>query len=339
MITRTMMTTYVLAYGVNMVFDLRFGLANIPMFTVYKFEIYRLFTSLFVCTSFFSLSLAYFSFLPTGKQLEYSMGSTEYACVLLTIGLMTNVLYLCSTFLLDGLLGGQYWLAIPSFGPWNVLFGVIAMECIQAPQNSTRNFLFLTIPTLYYPILVLFFYSFLGDLSIAHLISIGLGYSFGYGYLECFRISASRCKVWEQRYLQTFVNLETNYIASSTAMGPGAWNDDITMQRAENLNSFNDFFSRWSSHSQQHLPETSDVAMGSDDLSTPGASRPGQVIKSSTTAKNKNISDAPTTVLPTSGGQQLGGSSRILNQDHRQARLEALERRKITNCDRVHHHE
>ena len=309
MITRNIMVTQAIAYGLNLFFDLRLGLGNVPVFTVYKFEIYRIFTSLFVCTGFFSVIFSYFSFLPTGKRLEYSMGSTEFGCFILTIGVMTNVLYLCFAFLLDGLQGGQYWLVIPSFGLWNILFGVVAMECTKAPQNSVRKVLIWTIPTLYYPVALLVFFSFLGEFSLAHLISIGLGYGFGHGYLECLRISPSRCKVWEEQYLQSIASPDRNYIVSTTAMGSGAWSDDVMTQQVEGQSGVDSFLSRWTSSTQQQ--SASDIAMGSDDVPT-----------------------LRTSAIPTSGGQQLGGLSRIQNKDPRQARLQALERRIATTSDR-----
>ena len=308
MVTRITMLSQGVAFGLSIFFDLRLGLGNVPVFTLYKFEIYRLFTSLFVCTGFFSLVLAYFSFLPTGKRLEYSMGSTEFGCFILTIGMMTNVLYVCFAFLLDGLQGGQYWAVNPSCGLWNILFGVIAMECTKAPQNSVRKFFVWTIPTIYYPVALLFFFSFLGEFSLAHLISIGLGYGFGHGHLEMFRVSPSRCKVWEERYLQSIANSDQNYIVSSTALGSGAWSEDLTSQQAEGQSGLNSLLSRLTS--QQQPPRTSDVAMGSDDMAVSG-----------------------TNALPTSGGHQLGGVSRLQNKDPRQARLQALERRMAANND------
>ena len=207
---------------------------------------------------------------------------------------------------------------------------MIALECTKAPQNSVRKFLFWTIPTLYYPMALLVFFSFLGGFSLAHCISIGVGYGFGYGYLEYFRISASRCKVWEEKYLQSFISLDGNFIVSSTAMGSGAWSDDATTQQAEDQNDLNGLFSRLTSHTQQQQSGTSDVPMGSEDTSVPGASRPGRVIKPSPRANYKNDANVP---IPTSGGQQLGGVSRTQNQDPRQARLQALERRMATNHD------
>ena len=318
MVTRTIMTTQAVGFIMNIFFDLSLGLGNIPVFIVYKFEIYRIFTSLFICTNFLELVIAYFNFLPRGKRLEYSMGSTEFACFLLTVGVMTNVLYICLAFLLDGLQGG--WLAIPSFGLWNILFGVVAMECTKAQNPVTKLFLW-NIPTIYYPVALFVFFSFLGNFSLAHLISIALGYGFGYGHLESFRISSSRCKVWEEMYLQGFVNADRNFIVSNLAMGSGAWRDDVATEQEEGQHGLNGFFSRMKPQTQRHLSGTSDVAMGSDDVSTLGTTGLDRV------TKNDN---AP---MPTSRGQQLGGASRTQNQDPRLARLQALERRMATNSN------
>uniref|UniRef100_A0A7S4AWQ4 Peptidase S54 rhomboid domain-containing protein n=1 Tax=Pseudo-nitzschia australis TaxID=44445 RepID=A0A7S4AWQ4_9STRA len=330
MITRTVMSIQVLAYVINIFFDLNLGLGNIPFFTVYKFEIYRIFTSFFVCSGFFSLIFSYISFVPTGKRLEYSMGSAEFACLFLTIGVITNVAYIGLAFLLDTLLGGQHWLVVPSSGLWNVLFGVISMECTKAPRGSERKVFLFTVPALYYPLALWGLFSFLGGFSITHLISIGIGYGFGYGYLECFRISTSRCQSWEETYLQRFISQDRTWIVSSTAIGSGAWSEEMMPQHARGQNGVDGFFSRWASQMQQQqqpLSATPDVTMGSDDATTPGAPRPGRVIKQSPTTNYKSTSNASTSHLPISGGQQLGGSTRIQNIDPRQARLQALERR------------
>lgn len=324
-ITRTVMTTQVVAYVVNIFFDLSLGLGNIPVFTVYKFEIYRIFTSMFICTGFFSLFFAYFSFVPIGKRLERSTGSTEFGCLLLMIGAMTNALYIGFAYLLDSLIGVQYWTVIPSFGLWNILFGVISMESTKAPQGSVRRIFLFTVPTHYYPVGLWGFFSFLGGFSLSHLISLAVGYGFGYGYLESFRIKGSRFKIWEERHLQSFISADSGWIASNAALGSGAWSEDVVSHLTEDRNSANSLFSRWTPEARQQSSWTRAVAMGSEDISsssaTSGSSRPGRVIKPSP------IASVSTSVLPTSGGQQLGGASRMQNIDPRQARLQALERR------------
>ena len=54
-ITRTIMSAQAVSYVVNKFFDTSFAFANKPVFTIYKYEVYRIITSLFICSSFFSL--------------------------------------------------------------------------------------------------------------------------------------------------------------------------------------------------------------------------------------------------------------------------------------------
>jgi len=324
MITRAVMSTQAVAYIVNLFFDSSFAFANKPVFTVYKFEVYRIVTSLFICSSFFSLIIAYFSFVPAGKRLEFSTGSTEFACNFLTIGVYTNVLYLVFTLILDSLVVSQYWLIIPSFGLWNSFFGLISMECTKAPRGSMRKVLFFSVPTIYYPLALWGMFTLMsGFFSLAHLISIGLGYGFGYGYLERFKISRSRCKLLEETYLENFASQERGFVVSSIAMGSEAWSQEemMTVQTGDSsVSGLSSFFSRWTSLMQQetqqyHSGSSSSVAMGSDDTSI------------STKTSKANNDDISTSTLPVSGGQQLGGRSRRHNTDPRQARLQAIEQR------------
>eukprot|EP00537_Pseudo-nitzschia_pungens_P016757 CAMPEP_0172404700 /NCGR_PEP_ID=MMETSP1061-20121228/64056_1 /TAXON_ID=37318 /ORGANISM="Pseudo-nitzschia pungens, Strain cf. pungens" /LENGTH=106 /DNA_ID=CAMNT_0013139605 /DNA_START=522 /DNA_END=838 /DNA_ORIENTATION=+ len=106
-------------------------------------------------------------------------------------------------------------------------------------------------------------------------------------------------------------------------MGSGAWSEELmATQNTSGQNGLNGLFSRLTSSTQRqqrHFLGTSELPMGSDDASTPGAPRPGRVIKPSPTVQQKNDTNVPTSVLPMSGGQQLGGSSRTQSLDPRQA--------------------
>lgn len=334
MVTRAVLTTQVCSWALSCFVDLTFAFANIPRFTFTNFEIYRIFTSLLICTSLFSLIFTYVSFVETGKRLELSMGSAEFACLFLTIGILVNILYIAAAALLDGLLGGQYWFAIPSFGIWTVLFGTVAMECTKAPQGSVRKIFVWTVPSIYYPLLLLAVFSLLGGFSLAHLISIGVGYAFGYGYLDRIKVSSIRCRQWEESLLETMTH-QDGWILSNASLGSGAWNEEMNSLSSSSGGTsgggFNSLLSRISSRGTTQQPMESSslgggvemgghgIAMGSDD------SRPGRVIKSSQSADTTETGSS--TNVPTTGGRQLGGPSRRQNVDPRQARLNAIEKR------------
>merc|ERR1719343_599232 len=176
-----------------------------------------------------------------------------------------------------------------------------------------RKFFLWTVPSVYYPIGLLFLFSFLDGFSLAHVISISLGYGFGYGYLDRFRISASRCKVWEETYLQSFVGQDANFIVSSIALGNGAWSNDVFTQSGRNQNGLHDFISRWSSPTEQQLPSPSDIE--SNDFDRTRASRPKRSTKSYPLGQYVNDGGVFTSSSSNCMGQQLGGASPMQNQD------------------------
>jgi membrane associated rhomboid family serine protease len=333
MVTRVVLTTQACSWALSCFLDLTYALANIPYFTITKFEIYRIFTSLFVCTSLLSLIFTYISFVETGKRLELSVGSTEFACLSLAIGILVNVLYIACAAVLDGLLGGQYWFALPSFGIWTVLFGIVALECTKAPQGSVRKIFVWTVPAIYYPFVLLAVFSVLGGFSLAHLISIGVGYGFGYGYLDKIKVSSTTCKQWEESLLESMTH-QDGWVLSNASLGSGAWNEEMnSMSSGASGGGFNSLISRLSLRGTLQEPtESSSIGGGSGgEMGGPGVSmgsddsRPGRVIKQSQNADTTETSSS--TNLPTAGGRQLGGPSRRQNVDPRQARLKAIEKR------------
>lgn len=323
-ITRTIITTQAFSWALSFFVDLTFSLANIPIFTVVHFEVYRIFTSVFLCTNFVSLAFAYFSFVETGRRLENSIGSTEFAFLFLSIGALTNILYCVVGAFLDALLGTQYFFFLPSFGVWLVLFGLTAFESIKAPQGTARKLFLFTVPTKYYPLALLGLFSLIGGFSLAFLISIGIGYAYGIGIMEWFRISSTRCRACEENFLENFTHGE-GWILANAAMGSGAWNEELAAQGTSGGVGLSRVFSDWTAQAQQRqsrrTPEGSALPMGSED------SRPGRVIKSSPTAAASSDTGS-TSSMPTTGGRQLGGGpSRRTHTDPRQARLNAVERR------------
>ncbi|KAG7364345.1 rhomboid family protein [Nitzschia inconspicua] len=318
-VTRTIITTQAFSWVLSFFVDLTFSLANIPFFTVVYFEVYRIFTSIFLCTKFVSLAFAYFSFVETGKRLENSIGSTEFAFMFLSIGGLTNALYCALGAILDAVLGTQHFFLLPSFGVWLVLFGLTEFECIKAPQGTTRKLFVFVIPTLYYPLALLGLFSVFGGFSFSYLISIGVGYAYGRSFLDRLKISSTRCRDWEENFLECITHSE-GWVRANAALGSGAWNEELVNHgnSAAAGVGFANIFLDWMSQSHSRSPEAAALPMGSED------SRPGRVIKSSTSTTDT----APISGIPSTGGRQLGGGpSRRANADPRQARLNAIERR------------
>jgi membrane associated rhomboid family serine protease len=319
-ISRTIITTQVVSWTLSFFVDLTFSLANIPVFTVRHFEVHRIFTSVFLCTNLMSLAFATFSILETGKRLENSIGSTEFAFLFLSIGFLTNVLYIAVGAFLDGLFGMQHFFVLPSFGVWLVLFGLTSFECIKAPQGTTRRIFLVTVPILYYPLVLLGLFSLFGGFSLAYLISVTVGYAYGFKILEWLKISSSTCRAWEESFLESLTSNE-GWILAISGLGSGAWTEDIANHGISGGGGVTGIVSEWTAQAQ-HQTQPHDgyaLPMGSED------SRPGRVIKTTPTSPTTDI--ATTSSISTTGGRQLGGPSRRTHSDPRQARLNAIERR------------
>jgi membrane associated rhomboid family serine protease len=226
LVTRSILSIQVVSYIFSWFVNPHYALANIPQFTLFQFEIYRVLLSPLVNTSFFSLIFAFFSFMEHGKRLEHSMGSTAFAWLCMTIGCLTNMTFLLLSLVLY-LLSGQdtAYMFSSAAGIWLILFGIIAIECIQAPRTSLRRLFFFEVPVLYYPFAIYLFFALLSaSLSFSYLLSIGVGYAYGYGFLDKTKLSASKAKQWEETILANFTSHE-GWVVGHAATGSNAWNE------------------------------------------------------------------------------------------------------------------
>lgn len=98
------------------------------------------------------------------------------------------------------------------------------IECIQAPAEMKRRFFFCEVPVRYYPVALYALFSFLGGgPSIAHAISMGVGYLFGQGHLNSIlKLSQSKTNEWEHGVLANFSS-RPGWVYGHAALGSDAW--------------------------------------------------------------------------------------------------------------------
>jgi membrane associated rhomboid family serine protease len=181
LVTRFILSVQTLSYLGSWIVDPQIALSCTPFFTIIHFEIYRIILSPLVNTSLISLILAFWSFQQHGTRLEYSMGSIAFAWLCLMLGCITNLIFILVSFVMYAITGSKTFLFAHSFGVWIILFGILGIECVRAPQGRTRRLFVADVPVLYYPAaLYLVFAVMAWDFSLAYLISIGLGYLIGF---------------------------------------------------------------------------------------------------------------------------------------------------------------
>lgn len=312
LVTRYVMTTLTISWFVSWFCDPSYPLANIPLFTVFHFELYRVVLSPLVCTSLLSLVFAYISFTDNGKRLEYSMGSTAFLWLILTIGGLTNVVFVLICLFFYAVTAAQAFLLMPSQGFWTILLGIIAVECSGAPSGSKRKLFVFEVPTVYYPVAVLFLFSLFGGFSLSYLISVGVGYAYGYGYLDKLKVSSATFTRWEDGCLNNFTARQ-GWVVGHAATGASAWLPvNAPTDGAEGGGWTPTVFSQG-----QRANQTADGTVAA----APDGGWDG--------SKKKDASSKPS--FPSSRGQTLGGTSATSSSsDARAARLAAIERRTAT---------
>lgn len=231
LVTRYTITTITISFIASFFFDPSFALNCIPYFTIFKFEVYRILTSPLVCQNLLSLVFAYISFVDNAKRLEFSMGSTAFLWLMMTLAFCTNILFLGICFTLYGMTGEQAYLYMQSSSIWIILFGLISIECSKAPAGSKRKLFFCDVPTLYYPLGLLTIFNVLGGFSLALTISTAVGYAYGKGHLDRMKLSESRLKRWEQDggVLANF-SRRPGWVVGTAATGSEAWNNTSSSQ-------------------------------------------------------------------------------------------------------------
>ncbi len=70
LITRYVLNATVISYLTGFFFSPAYLLANIPIFTLFKFQLYRVLTSPLVCTDILSLVFTFMGFMNHGVKLE-----------------------------------------------------------------------------------------------------------------------------------------------------------------------------------------------------------------------------------------------------------------------------
>ena len=204
LITRYALTTLTATYALSFVVDPTMSLSCVPMFVAFRFEIYRIVLSPFLCTSGITLIFAYISLMDAGKRLELGLGSARFAVLMLTIGTASNVSFLILYLTLFGMTGNPTYALTSSHGIWIVLLGLISMESASAPAGSRRRILSWELDAAYYPLILLGAFTLMGGFQATLFLGSGIGYAYGRGKLEALKVSDASFRRWEDGCLRNF---------------------------------------------------------------------------------------------------------------------------------------
>ena len=202
------------------------ALANIPLFTFYKLELYRLCTSILVCTRLLTLIVAYLSLSDHGSRLERNLGSAGYGAMIFTLTILTNGSYLGFILLAYYVSGSNGVLLFSATGIWPLLLSLIFVESSTANAESSRRLFLFEIKTRHYPSILLVLFTIFGGFQLSYFLGAGIGYNYGTGFLDFLKPSLEQLSSWERGLLCSFSRRHGWVSGQYAESGLGYWSSE-----------------------------------------------------------------------------------------------------------------
>lgn len=324
LVTRYILTSLFSSYILSFFVDPGMAVANIPYFTVQKFELYRPILCNLVCEGILSLIFAYLSFVDMGKRMEYSLGSTAFSFLLLTLGGLANLSFLILCYLLYFLSGNSMELMRGAAGIWTILLALIAVECTQAPAGSKKRLFVVEVPVLYYPVALLTLFVLISGFRVHLVLSTGIGYLYGFGYLNSLKPAQTTFTRWEDGCLVNFTQRQ-GWVVGHAATGASAWLPVSQNGEAEGGGSWtpSSFFQGQPSNSRSTAAQSGGT-VASPPAGGWGAASPGKVSKPSFPGGGQSLGSSITNRTPSTEG----------TTEARRVMREAAERRAEADMER-----
>ena len=165
-------------------------LANIPLLTIYKFQLWRLVTNVFITTSLLNIIFAFLSWIKDAIALENSMGTLKYMIIFFINSIFIQIIYCFILFICYLLINNKSILAlnvmmgqVENNGLWPLIMAELTLLCMTNPEIPMRVFFFpCEVKAKYYPIVLFFLFMMFNGMQIDFGVLSGIIYGFLYHY-------------------------------------------------------------------------------------------------------------------------------------------------------------
>lgn len=189
-VTRYSTIVLTIVYILTWFFSLEDLFANVPYYTLFYFEVYRLVLSPLVGNSLLTLILVYLVYPSLGVKMETSMGSAAflYLIVFFTLAVNISFLLVCLLFVMFQQYSSLGWVSMDF---WTLLFALITLDCMQMPDMPRRlMFIPVDISSKYIPLVLYFILCLFSGFVLSYALSLAVGYLWMRGTLDYFRPSS-----------------------------------------------------------------------------------------------------------------------------------------------------
>ena len=167
-----------------------FYLVDIPYFTIFHFQIWRLFTTTFITTGLLSIILSLFFWYRNAVKQEQDIGTIKYLIIFFMKTFFIQTLYCLLTLFLSIIIQNPLLLklkitfgGIRNEGLWPILMCDLTLICLNNPEENMRFFFFpCIIKAKYYPLVLFCIFTLLSGFNIDFEILCGIGFGFFHHY-------------------------------------------------------------------------------------------------------------------------------------------------------------
>ena len=161
-------------------------LINVPAFTILRFQIWRLITSVFITTNILQIILAFFVWVKYASLLETSLGTIKYTLIFLVNTFCIQVLNLIIYPFFSLVYKKSFNSEIKSkknSGLWGIVMCEMTLLCVSNPESPMKLFLIpYTVKAKIYPIILVLMFILVNYLEIDVEVISGVIYGFIYFY-------------------------------------------------------------------------------------------------------------------------------------------------------------
>ena len=190
----------IILYLINFIIPyVAYLLADIPYFTIYYFQIWRIFTTPFITTSLFSVIFSIYFWYEKASRLEKDIGTIKYIIIFFMNSFCIQIMFCILMLLLSLIIRNKAPLVmkisqggVRNEGIWPILMCDLTLLCLSNP-NEIMQFRFFpcTIKAKYYPLFLFLIFTIISGFQIDFENICGIGFGFLYHYFLRNRLKIS----------------------------------------------------------------------------------------------------------------------------------------------------
>ena len=171
--------------------NISFYLANIPYFTIYKINIWRIITTILITTDIFNIILSLFFWIQYASELESSMGTIKYFLIFVMNSIIIQIFYTFISYLIAFLINNRNFLLakindkndISNSGIWPYIICELSLISLSNPNHPMKILFFpCQFKAKFYPIILFILFSIMNNFAIDLEFLTGIIYAFIYHF-------------------------------------------------------------------------------------------------------------------------------------------------------------